>query len=114
MFWDDLFEMTSAAALRIKADKGQMTIPGELVRELTEVLVTISEYATLDLADCTQRNSEALGNTLLAFYGKNLIKEVRRKAREIGSTRVTKFLEGTIGEVEKHHPKGKRRGARSD
>ncbi len=110
MFWDDLFEMTSAAALRIMADKGQMTIPGELVRELTEILVEISEYATVDPGDCTKRAYEALGNTLLAFYDKNLIKVVRKKAHEIGSTRVTKFLEWTIEKVEKRHPKGKRRG----
>ncbi|MGE5446042.1 MAG: hypothetical protein ACM3SR_15855 [Ignavibacteriales bacterium] len=91
--------MTSSAALRVKRDKTQGNIPEDVVKELIEILVDISEFSTVHCGDIVQRNHDALGNTLLAFYCMELISLVRKKSRAIALKRVTEFTEWTIKRV---------------
>ncbi len=92
MFWYDLFLTISAAACKVKHDGIQAAIPQNVVKELTLVLVDISEFSTVHGGDITKRNHEALGNTLWAFNDKALIRGVRARNRKIGQEQVKEFI----------------------
>ncbi len=100
MFWYDLFLVISAAALRIKANRDQQDIPENIVKELTVLLVDISEFSSLYPSDIQKRNHEALGNTLYGFYSKDLLALARKRSRESGLKKISEFVEWTIDRVE--------------
>jgi hypothetical protein len=99
MFWYDLFLLASSAALGVRNNKAQKSIPETEMRSLAEVLVEISEFSTLNAGDIRKRNYEALGNTLYAFYSEDLINLVRRKGESMGQDSVINFILRTVGRV---------------
>ena len=99
MFWYDLFLIISAAALKVKADKKQQEIPGNIVEELTKLLVDMVEFS-MPGGDIVKRNHEALGNTLYCFYNSTLLNLVREWSRSNGDNEIIDFVEWTIGRVE--------------
>lgn len=104
MFWYELFLTIGAAALRIRADQNQQNISENVIRELTELLIDISEFTCVHPAqggDIYKRSYEALGNMLYGFYNKDLVEFARKKSRESGFEKVSEFVELTIGKVEK-------------
>jgi len=101
MFWYDLLLMISAASRGIMDKEAKNEIPRELIYDLTDILIQISRYSQVNPGDITIRNHEALGNTLLAFYSKDLIKFIRKKKNAIDSDAVKDFISWTLRRVEK-------------
>jgi len=89
----------SAAALKVKADKKQQEIPGNIVEELTKLLVDMVEFS-MPGGDVVKRNHEAIGNTLCCFYNSALLNLVRERSRSTGDNEIIDFVEWTIGRVE--------------
>lgn len=100
MFWYDLFLMISAASRGIMDKETKNEIPQELIHDLADILIQISRYSQVNPGDITIRNHEALGNTLLAFYSKDIIKFIRKKKNTIDSGAVKDFISWTLKRVE--------------
>ena len=100
-FWYDYFVIISSASIRVQesgnsGDYSQKTIHG-IIQDLSD----ISEFSVIVSGDLYFRNSEALGNMLLAFYSDELIDLVRKKKKTIKSKSAKAFLDGTIKSVKK-------------
>jgi hypothetical protein len=104
--WYDLFLLASSAASRVSHDHTQKTISDDVMRRLVGVLIEASEWSTDCGGDIITRNYEALGNTVMAFYSKELLSLVRRKARDIGTRRVKNFVQWTIRRIAEVKEKG--------
>jgi len=109
MFWYDLFLLINSAALRIIGDGNQTDIPQEIVKELIETLIEITTYTTVHLGDITKRNYEALGNTLIAFYSKEILELANRRMRVISSKRAKELINRSIKSAEELVKKENRR-----
>ena len=96
MFWYNLFLVISSAALRINVDARQMEISQNIVSELVENLVEISTYSTVHVGDIVKRNYEALGNTLIAFYSKEILELVRKRKKALSSENAKELIEQSI------------------
>jgi hypothetical protein len=100
MFWYDLFLMISAASRGIMDKEAKSEIPQDLIYDLTDILIQIIKYSAVHPGDITKRNHEALGNTLLAFYSKDLVKFIRKKKNAIDSKAAKDFIIWTLKRVE--------------
>jgi hypothetical protein len=100
MFWYFLFLMISAASRGVMDKEAKNEIPQELIYDLTDILIQISRYSQANPGDITIRNHEALGNTLLAFYSKDLVKFIRKKKNAIDSKAAKDFIIWTLKRVE--------------
>jgi len=100
MFWYDLFLLINSAALRIIRDGNQTEIPREIAMGLIENLIEITTYSTVHLGDIKERNYEALGNTLIAFYSKETLELVNKRMRAISSKRAKELINRSIKSAE--------------
>jgi hypothetical protein len=80
MFWYELFLTISAAPHRVRADKAEKYIPESVLNKLVVILIRIARYTTIEDLDITERNYEALGNTLLTFYSNDRVRFIRSQA----------------------------------
>lgn len=102
MFWYELFLTIGAASIRIRADQNQQIISENIVKELTELLIDISEFTCVHPVqggDIYKRNHEALANMLYGFYSKDLVEFACKRSRESGFKNMSEFVELTIGRV---------------
>jgi hypothetical protein len=81
MYWYDLFLFISAAAARIRIDKSPASVSPELVDGLILILARMTRYSNVHGGDIAKRNDEALGNTLLAFYNKKRILDLKVRSK---------------------------------
>jgi hypothetical protein len=96
MFWYELCQAISSAALGVKQKKNQEKIPQELVEELLRILVQISEFSAETGGDMYKRNYEALGNTLYAFNSPEFFDVVLNEKERIGLESVSAFVDNTL------------------
>ena len=101
MFWYDLCQAISSAALGVKQEKSQEEIPQELVEELLRILVQISEFSVETGGDMYKRNYEALGNTLYAFNGQEFFDVVLIEKEKMGLESVSVFVDDTLGRIKR-------------
>lgn len=100
-FWYDYFLIISSASIRAKESASSGDYSKETIHGVIQHLIDISEFSVIVLGDLYFRNSEALGNTILAFYSDDLIDLVRKKKKTIKSKSVKGFLDDTIKKVER-------------
>ena len=99
MFWYDLCQAISSAALGVKQKNNQEEIPQELVKELLRILVQISEFSVGAGGDMYKRNYEALGNTLYAFNSPQILDIVLNEKDRLGLESVSAFVDDTLERV---------------
>ncbi|HPM09148.1 MAG TPA: hypothetical protein PK941_01715 [Paludibacter sp.] len=99
-FWYEYFLIISSASIRVKKSANSDDYSKETIYSIIRDLIDISEFSIIVLGDLYFRNSEALGNTLLAFYSDDLSDMVKKKRATIKSKRVRRFLDATIKAVE--------------
>ena len=96
MFWYHLFLLLNAASCAVIGQpERKKDVPPEIIRELIEILIDISEFSTVHDGDIVKRNHEALCNTLYAFYSPELAELARTRAKAIGSEKAQRFVKWT-------------------
>jgi len=113
MFWYDLFLMVSSASIGIQKNKNQKEIPARIITGIVDNLISISKYSTENGGDITKRNYEALANTLIAFYNKDLIDKVHKKRELMSSGPIRDFLDWTLSVDEENINDERRRNVAS-
>lgn len=92
-FWYDFFLIISAASSRVIESANADDFPQDVIYRIVADLIDISEFSTIVLGDLYKRNYEALGNTLIAFYNKDLIASVQKKRDSVSSKTAKGFLD---------------------
>jgi len=100
-FWYDFFLIINAASNRVLESSNADEFPKEAIYRIIEDLIDVSEFSTIVLGDLYKRNCEALGNTLLAFYKKDLIVSVQKKRDSVTSEMTKGFLDTVLKGVAK-------------
>jgi hypothetical protein len=101
MFWYDLCQAISSAALGVKQKNNQEEIPQEPVKELLRILVQISEFSVGTGGDMYKRNYEALGNTLYAFNSPQFLDVVVNEKERISSESISAFVDNTLERIKR-------------
>jgi hypothetical protein len=101
MFWYDLCQAISSAALGVKQKNNQEEIPQELVEELLRILVQISEFSVETGGDMYKRTFEALGNTLYAFNSPEFFDVALKEQERIGLNSVSHFVDNTLDRIKR-------------
>jgi len=109
-FWYNYFLILSSASIRVTESANSDDFLQETIYGLIEHLIDISEFSIVVLGDLYERNYEALGNTLLAFYNDDLINFVKSKRKSISVKTVRGFLDMTLNSVEKIRKKNPNMG----
>ena len=100
-FWYDFFLIIHAASNRVMKSANADDFSQEIIYRIIEDLIDISEFSTIVMGDLYKRNYEALGNTLLAFYNKDLIVSVQKKRDSVTSEMTKGFLDTVLKGVAK-------------